>query len=223
MSATESRLSVAALISGGGTNLQALIDAAANRSMATEIAVVLSNQPDAAGLQRARDAGIPVEVVSHLDFADRESFDDAMAGKLDRYAPDLIVLAGFMRILGGKFVQNHAGRILNIHPSLLPAYAGLNTHQRVIDADESWHGCTVHFVTATLDGGPAIVQGRVPVLAADTADVLAARVLEVEHKIYPLAVAMIAAGRLQFQDGQPWLDGEPLAEPVQFHTGEVRL
>lgn len=223
MTTEASNLSVAALISGGGTNLQALIDAAGDGSLPANIVLVLSNNSDAGGLQRARDADIPTAIVSHNDYADRESFDDAVREALDRFDPDLIVLAGFMRILSETFVRHYEGRILNIHPSLLPDYTGLNTHQRVIDAGESWHGCTVHFVTAALDTGAPIIQGRVPVLAEDTAEVLAARVLEVEHRIYPIAVAMFAAGRLQYRDGRSWLDGAALLEPVRHHGSRIRL
>lgn len=217
------RLSVAALISGGGTNLQALIDAATDGSLGADIVVVLSNVADAGGLDRARKAGIPVEVLRQGEFPDRESYDEGIREVLGRYNPDLIVLAGFMRILGEKFVAGYEGRILNIHPSLLPKFVGLNTHQRAIDAAESRHGCTVHFVTATLDAGPPIIAGAVDVLPGDTADTLAARVLAVEHRIYPRAVGMIAAGRLEYRDGRVWLDGEVLEQPVNFLGCEIRL
>jgi phosphoribosylglycinamide formyltransferase-1 len=203
------------LISGGGSNLQAFIDAVQNRSLDLHLAVVLSNKPDAFGLQRARDAGIPIECVQNGDFDDRGSFDAAVAGILDRYQPDLVILAGFMRILSAAFVQRYAGRIINIHPSLLPKYPGLQTHQRAIEAADRWHGATVHFVTEELDSGPLIIQGRVPVSERDSADTLAARVLKIEHRIYPEAARLFASGRLAFRDGQAWLDGEPLAHPLQ--------
>ena len=209
-------LSLAALISGGGTNLQALIDAVQNRDLAASISVVLSNNADAWVFQRARAAGIPVEILDHGLYANREAYDDALRQVLDGYDPDLIVLAGFMRILSEKFVQRYAGRILNIHPSLLPKYTGLNTHARAIEAGESMHGCAVHFVTPTLDGGPPIIQGAVAIRKGDTPEELAARVLEIEHKIYPEAVSMIAAGRLEYKNEQAWLDGEALTEPVRW-------
>jgi phosphoribosylglycinamide formyltransferase-1 len=209
-------VSAAVLISGGGTNLQSFIDKVASGSLDLELAVVLSNKPAAAGLERARRAGIPVECVEHGDYPDRESFDAALVDTLDRYAPDLIILAGFMRILTPVFIEHFAGRIFNIHPSLLPKYPGLDTHQRAIDAGDEWAGSTVHFATEELDGGPAVIQGRVPVLPDDTADTLAARVLKVEHRIYPQAAALFAAGRLRYRDGAAWLDGERLDQPLQY-------
>ena len=210
------KVSAAVLISGSGTNLQSFIDKVASGSLDLELAVVLSNKPAAAGLERARQAGIPVECVKHGDYPDRESFDAALVDTLDRYAPDLIVLAGFMRILTPVFIDHFAGRIFNIHPSLLPKYPGLDTHQRAIDAGDEWAGSTVHFATEELDGGPPIIQGRVPVLPDDTADTLAARVLAVEHRIYPQAAALFAAGRLRYKDGGAWLDGERLDQPIQY-------
>ena len=207
---------VAILISGGGTNLQAFIDAVTDGSLDLEIQVVVSNQPDAFGILRARDAGIPTECVRNADFPDRAAFDDALADALERYTPDLLILAGFMRILTSAFVKRFEGKILNIHPALLPKYPGLNTHQRVIDAGEPWHGSTVHFVTEELDAGPLILQGRVAVLSDDTESVLSARVQAVEHKIYPEAAALFASGRLEFKNGESWLDGSRLVEPLQF-------
>ena len=210
------KVSAAVLISGSGTNLQSFIDKVASGSLDLELAVVLSNKPAAAGLERARQAGIPVECVKHGDYPDRESFDAALVDTLDRYAPDLIVLAGFMRILTPVFIDHFAGRIFNSHPALLPKYPGLDTHQRAIDAGDEWAGSTVHFATEELDGGPAVIQGRVPVLPDDTADTLAARVLAVEHRIYPEAAALFAAGRLRYKDGGAWLDGERLNQPLQY-------
>lgn len=211
-----SSLSAAVLISGGGSNLQAFIDEVASGQLDLELAVVLSNQPDAFGLERARRAGIETVCIRHQDFSGRALFDAALVDCLDRYQPGLIILAGFMRILTGAFVNHFSGRVLNIHPSLLPKFPGLDTHQRAIDAGEKWHGCTVHFVTEDLDGGPAIIQGRVPVMPDDSAEVLAARVLEVEHQIYPEAARMFASGRLECRDGSAWLDGERLDEPLQY-------
>ncbi len=211
---------MAILISGSGTNLQAFIDAVANGSLDVEIAVVLSNRADAYGLERARDASIPTECVQNDNYPDRAAFDEAMASALQRHKPDLLILAGFMRILGSMFVKRFEGRILNIHPALLPNYPGLNTHQRAIDAGDKWHGSTVHFVTEELDAGPMILQGRVPVLSDDTESLLSARVQAVEHKIYPEATALLASGRLELRDGESWLDGSKLDEPMQFN-GEI--
>lgn len=211
-----SNLSAAVLISGSGSNLQAIIDQVQAGRLDLDLAVVLSNQPDAYGLERAKKAGIATECIRHQDFAERALYDAALVECLDRYRPDLVILAGFMRILSGTFINHFSGRVLNIHPSLLPRFPGLDTHQRAIDAGDKWHGCTVHFVTEDLDGGPAIIQGRVPVMADDSAEELAARVLEVEHQIYPEAARMFAAGRLEYRDGDAWLDGARLAEPVQY-------
>ena len=208
---------VAILISGSGTNLQAFIDAISQGTLTVEIAVVLSNRPDAYGLTRARDANIPTECVQNENYPDRAAFDEAMATTLERYKPDLLILAGFMRILTSMFVKRFEGRILNIHPALLPNFRGLNTHQRAIDAGEKWHGSTVHFVTEELDAGPMILQGRVPVLCEDTESLLSARVQALEHKIYPEAAALFASGRLEFRNGESWLDDSRLDEPIQFN------
>jgi len=208
--------SAAVLISGSGSNLQALIDAVEGGELPLNICVVLSNQPAAAGLDRARHAGISAECIAHQDFPERSLFDAALVETLTKYEPDLIILAGFMRILTPLFIDHYAGRIVNIHPSLLPKYPGLDTHQRAIDAGDKWHGCTVHFVTEDLDSGAAIIQGRVPVLPDDTAHDLAARVLKVEHKIVPQAAALFAAGRLEFREGCAWLDGKKLEKPIMF-------
>lgn len=208
---------VAILISGSGTNLQAFIDAISQGTLTVEIAVVLSNRPDAYGLTRARDANIPTECVQNENYPDRAAFDEAIATTLERYKPDLLILAGFMRILTSVFVKRFEGRILNIHPALLPNFRGLNTHQRAIDAGEKWHGSTVHFVTEELDAGPMILQGRVPVLCDDTESLLSARVQALEHKIYPEAAALFASGRLEFRNGESWLDDSRLDEPIQFN------
>jgi phosphoribosylglycinamide formyltransferase-1 len=196
-----SRTRAAVLISGSGTNLQAFIDQVASGQLDLELSVVLSNQPDAAGLKRAKNAGISSECIRHQEYPQRKDFDAALVETLDRYQPELIILAGFMRILTGIFVNHFTGRVLNIHPSLLPKFPGLDTHQRAIDAGEKWHGSTVHFVTEDLDGGPPIIQGRVPVLSDDSAEELAARVLAVEHKIYPEAARLFAAGQVEYRDG----------------------
>jgi len=215
-----SRTSAAVLISGSGTNLQAIIDEVAAGQLDLDLSVVLSNQPDAAGLERARKADIGVECIRHRDYPERKLFDAALIETLDKFKPELIILAGFMRILTPTFINHFSGRVLNIHPSLLPKFPGLDTHQHAIDAGEEWHGSTVHFVTEELDGGPAIIQGRVPVMPDDSAAELAARVLAVEHRIYPEAARMFAAGRLECRDGATWLDGERLTEPLQYAGSE---
>jgi len=176
------------LISGRGSNMRSIIAAAEQGELNIDIAAVLSNRPDAAGLQFAHEAGISTAVIDHKLFESRESFDKAMAAEIDRYQPDFVILAGFMRILTAEFVDHFAGRLINIHPSLLPKFKGLHTHQRAIEAGETEHGASVHFVTAELDDGPVILQAKVPVLTNDNADTLAARVLEQEHLLYPAAI-----------------------------------
>ncbi len=198
--------SIVILISGRGSNMVALIDAAASGALPVRVAAVLANRPDAKGLEVAAAAGVVTRVVDHRLYADRESFDAAMAEAIDAYSPDLVVLAGFMRILSDGFVAHYEGRLINIHPSLLPSFPGLHTHQRALDDGVRVHGCTVHFVTPTLDHGPIVVQAAVPVLDGDDATVLAARVLEQEHRIYPLAVRWFAEGRLRLEDGRVRLD-----------------
>ncbi len=203
-------LRVVVLISGSGSNLQALIDGQKSGQLPIEIAAVISNRPGVRGLQRAEDAGIPALVLDHTRHDSREAFDTALRALIDEYRPGLVVLAGFMRILTPEFARHYEGRMLNIHPSLLPKYQGLHTHQRALDAGETEHGVTVHFVTAELDGGPSALQARVPVLPNDDADTLAARVQRQEHIIYPLAVEWFAQGRLRMESGQALLDNEPL-------------
>ena len=210
-------LPVVILISGRGSNLQAIIDAVARGTLAVDIRAVISNRPDAAGLQRATDAGIATAVVDHTLYADRLAFDQALQVCIDRYQPGLVILAGFMRILSADFVAHYRGRMLNIHPSLLPDFPGLNTHQRVLDAGCKLHGASVHFVTADIDGGPLVLQTRVLVHDDDSADSLAARVLEQEHHLYPLAIRWFAEGRLRLdENGQALLDGAILTEPRQL-------
>ncbi len=205
-------LPVAVLISGRGSNLKALI--AGQSDWPYRIVVVLSSVADAPGLALARDAGITTEVLEPKGFAGRAQYDRTLAALIDRYNPQLVALAGFMRILTPELVERYAGRMLNIHPSLLPRHPGLHTHRRVLEAGETEHGATVHFVTAGLDSGPRVVQVRVPVLPGDDAEILAARVLAGEHRIYPLAVGWFAAGRLRLRgDGYPELDGQPFADP----------
>lgn len=208
------RLPVVVLISGSGSNLQALIDRA-GKDLPIEIRAVISNEPDVFGLERARGAGITGRVLNHRDFPTREAYDAALQGLIDGFAPALVVLAGFMRILTPALVGRYRGRMLNIHPSLLPKFRGLHTHQRALDAGETQHGASVHFVTEELDGGPRVIQARVPVLAGDDADTLAARVLRQEHRIYPQAVRWFAEGRLRLgAAGVPLLDGVLLDRPI---------
>lgn len=191
------KLKLAVLISGSGTNLQALIDACQKPDFPAQIAIVLSNKADAYGLTRAKEAGLPTCVVSHTDYADRETFESAMLDALAPYSVDLVCLAGFMRVLTPHFIDHwHGGRLINIHPSLLPAYKGLNTHQRALDDKQTEAGCTIHYVVPDVDSGEIIVQKRVPILQHDTAKTLAARVLEQEHIAYPQAVETLAKARL---------------------------
>jgi len=210
------KLPTVILISGRGSNMQAILDRAARGELAVDVRAVISNKADASGLVSARAAGIHTEVLDHRDFGGREQYDSALQHLIDRYQPALVVLAGFMRILTPAFVRHYQGRLINIHPSLLPAFRGLNTHQRALDAGATEHGASVHFVTEELDGGPVIVQSRVPVHPNDTADSLAARVLHVEHALYPTAISWFAAGRLRFHAGSVILDDQVLAQPVQL-------
>jgi phosphoribosylglycinamide formyltransferase-1 len=218
---TQPPLSVIVLISGSGTNLQAIIDRA-KEDLPIEVRAVISNRPGAAGLQRAAEAGITTRVLDHTAYPDRESYDQALIELVDGFQPGLVVLAGFMRILTPAFVRHYSGRLLNIHPSLLPSYRGLHTHQRALDAGDRLHGVTVHFVTEELDGGPLIVQAQIPITPGDDADRLAARVLEKEHKLYPLAIRWFAERRLKLdEDGHVNLDGEQRSGPVVFAPDEA--
>ncbi len=202
---------VVVLLSGTGSNLQALIDSTRTGNSPVRIAAVISNRSDAYGLQRARDAGIATRALDHKAFEGREAFDTALIELIDAFNPKLVVLAGFMRILSPDFVRHYQGRLLNIHPSLLPKYKGLHTHQRALEAGDTEHGCSVHFVTEELDGGPLVVQAVVPVESDDSAQTLAQRVHTQEHRIYPLAVRWFAEGRLILGDQGALLDGQLLA------------
>jgi phosphoribosylglycinamide formyltransferase 1 len=202
--------SLVVLISGNGSNLQALIDQ--RQSGGFEISAVICNEPEAYGLKRAAQAGIPTVVLNHRDFTDREQFDQQLITRIDLYSPDLLVLAGYMRILSPIFVQHYHGRILNIHPSLLPAYRGTNTHQRVLDAGESIHGVSVHFVTEELDGGPVVLQVEIPIMAGDSKETLAKRIAAQEHRIYPEVVNWFCKGRLKLENSTVSLDGQQLPE-----------
>ena len=209
------RLAVVVLISGRGSNLQALIDAAAGGRLQADLRAVISNEANAAGLARAAAAGIDTRVVDHRAFNSRDAFDAALARCIDAFAPDLVVLAGFMRVLTPDFVQRYRGRLINIHPSLLPDFPGLDTHRRALQAGVAEHGVSVHFVTPQLDGGPVIARARVPVRREDEPDALAARVLAQEHRLLPEVVQWFARGRVALgTHGEILLDGQPLAAPV---------
>ena len=201
--------SIVVLISGNGSNLQALIDQADIHGY--RVGGVVCNNPAACGLQRAARAGIPAAIVEHGNYPDRESFDKALLASIDRFSPDLIVLAGFMRILGPSFVRKQAGKILNIHPSLLPEYPGLHTHRRVLEAGDTKHGVSIHFVNEQLDGGPVIARSRIAVREGDTEDSLTARVYRLEHDLYPRVAGWFAAGRLRLRDDGVYLDGAKLS------------
>jgi phosphoribosylglycinamide formyltransferase-1 len=210
-----SRKRVAVLISGRGSNMAALIEAAKDKNYPAEIALVVSNRPDAGGLATARAAGIATEIVDHAAFGkDRAGFERALQAVLGKHHIDLVCLAGFMRLLTPGFVGQWPERMLNIHPALLPAFKGLDTHKRALEAGVKVHGATVHFVVAELDAGPIITQGAVAVHADDSEATLASRVLAVEHRIYPLALKLVAQGRVRVVDGRCLIDGVPVADPA---------
>ncbi|MCW8884493.1 MAG: phosphoribosylglycinamide formyltransferase [Motiliproteus sp.] len=212
---------IVVLISGSGSNLQAIIDNVANGEIEADICAVISNVAGVKGLQRAEAVGINTHALNHKEYESREAFDVAMMRQIDDYQPDLVVLAGFMRILTSDFVRRYEGRMLNIHPSLLPKYRGLHTHRRALEAGDQEHGVTVHFVTEELDGGPLVIQAIVPVQTGDSEDDLAGRVLKQEHIIYPMAVKWFTEGRLSFNGGQVAMDGQPLPEGgLQLDTRE---
>ena len=208
-------LGIVTLISGRGTNLRAIIDAIADRTLPVDLRAVICNRPDAPGIELARRAGCEVTITDHRDFPSREHFDAALAEAIDGFDPELVVLAGFMRILTPGFVRRYAGRLINIHPSLLPEFPGLDTHARAIAAGAAVHGATVHFVTEALDGGPIIAQARVPVLADDDPDTLAARVLEREHVLLPRTLLWFAQRRIELVGNGVLIDGEP----AMTHSG----
>ncbi len=199
------------LISGNGTNLQAIIDSCEKKKSPAKIVGVICNEPTANGLIRAKNANIPTSVIDHRNFQKRSSFDDQLKDLIDGYDPNLVALAGFMRILGPRLTKYFLGKIINIHPSLLPCYPGLNTHARALADGVSEHGATVHFVTPELDSGPIILQCRIQVHATDTPDTLAQRVHQCEYKIYPRAITWFATGRLQLKQDQAHLDDEPIS------------
>lgn len=199
--------SIVILISGSGSNMQAIIDAVDSGDIPGHISAVISNRPDAFGLERAQSAGIHTELLDHTEFESREIFDLNLIRKIDAFEPDLVILAGFMRILTPDFVRRYSGKLINIHPSLLPKYQGLHTHKRAIEAGDTEHGASVHFVTEELDGGPVFIQAAVPVHNDDTPESLAKRVLIQEHKIFPIAAKWFMEGRIQLVNGIPHMDG----------------
>ena len=201
---------IAVLLSGRGSNFESLLKASRDGSLGGDIGLVISNRPAAGGLQIAQDAGIDTALIDHQQYPSRETFDHDLAGVVESISPDLVVLAGFMRILTTAFVERFAGKLMNIHPSLLPLYPGLHTHQRALENGDSRAGATVHYVTGELDGGPPVLQADVPIEAEDDARQLAARVLGVEHRIYPIAVRWHLSERLQFIDGRLYLDDKPM-------------
>lgn len=206
------------LISGRGSNMQAIVEA---QIPGAEVVAVIANKPDAAGIAWAEAQGIDTLVVTHKNYDSREAFDQALASFIDGYEADLVVLAGFMRILTAEFVHHFAGRLINIHPSLLPSFTGLHTHERALSEGVKVHGCTVHFVTADLDHGPIIIQATVPVLENDTADSLSARVLQQEHRIYPQAVRWLLDGRVQLRDGRVFINQAQFSEGTTFPLVEA--
>lgn len=209
------------LISGGGSNMLTIAKAVKEGIIDAEVSAVMSNRPNAGGLQKAADLDIHTDIVDHTLYPDRKDFDTALLRQIEEYQPDLIVLAGFMRILTPEFVRYFEGRLINIHPSLLPKYQGLHTHKRAIEAGDDEHGATVHFVTEELDGGPSIIQAVVPVLSSDTEEALQQRVLEQEHIIYPIAVKWFAEGRLKMKGNEVFMDNEQLPSTgVQLRSQE---
>ena len=203
------------LISGGGSNLQAFIDQINDGELDLDIKLVISNVAQAYGLTRANLAGINTECIDHKAFKSRLDFDQSLIASIDRVEPDIVILAGFMRILTPEFVNHFANKLVNIHPSLLPKFTGTNTHQRAIDAKEQWHGASIHFVIPELDAGPVILQGRLPIGEEDTAESLQSRIHKIEHRLYPTAVKWFCQGRLSIENGQVLLDGETSDSQLQ--------
>jgi phosphoribosylglycinamide formyltransferase-1 len=215
------RKRVAVLISGRGSNMAALIEAAKNKEYPAEIALVISNRPDAGGLPVAHSAGIATEIVDHTKFGkERAGFERAVHALLEKYRIDLVCLAGFMRQLTADFLEKWQLRILNIHPALLPAFKGLDTHKRVLEAHAKIHGATVHFVVPEIDSGPIIMQGAIAVRPNDSQEMLAIRVLKVEHRIYPLALKLVAEGRVRVENGRCLIDGVPVPDDTKESVGE---
>lgn len=215
MPATQTKLPVVILISGTGSNMQRLAELSLSGELPIEIKAVVSDRANARGLVTAAGLGIATATLNPKQFAERAQFDAALGDLVASYGPKLVILAGFMRILSSGFINRFADRMLNIHPSLLPRHRGLHTHQRALEAGDTEHGASVHFVNEELDSGAVIIQARIAVLPDDTAETLATRVLQQEHRIFPEAVQLIATGRLKYQDGKAWLDGQELREPIQ--------
>jgi phosphoribosylglycinamide formyltransferase 1 len=217
-----SRKRVAVLISGRGSNMAALIEAAKDKNYPAEIALVVSNKPDAGGLVTARTAGIATEVVDHARYGkDRAAFERALQAALEKHRIEIVCLAGFMRLLTPWFVGQWQNRLLNIHPALLPAFKGLDTHKRALEAGVKMHGATVHFVVSEMDSGPIVAQGAVAVLPDDTEEKLAARVLAVEHRIYPLALKLLAEGRIRVENGRCLIDGVPVPDAAELTPSDL--
>jgi len=210
-----SRLPIAILISGRGSNMRVIVERAAAGTLPVDVRVVVSDKPSAEGLSLAADMNIATRVLEPRDFPDRPAYDLALVELLRQFQPQLVLLAGFMRILTPQFIGAFAGRMLNVHPSLLPKYPGLHTHRRCLEAGDAAHGASIHFVTEQLDGGPVVLQAEVPVVPGDTEITLSARVQQAEHKIYPQAIDWFARGRLLLQNGRAWLDGKPLDAPLR--------
>lgn len=203
------------LISGSGSNLQAFIDQIDTGDLPIQLSLVISNKADAYGLERAKSAGIATAVVDHKRYASRLAFDQALIAAIDEVRPDIIILAGFMRILTPDFVNQYTNKLVNIHPSLLPKYPGTNTHQRALDAGDEWHGASIHFVVPEVDAGPIILQGRLPIMPNESAESLQQRIHKIEHQLYPQAIKWFAEQRLSFDAGKVLLDGETAAEQLQ--------
>ncbi len=216
MSPAKAPLPVVVLVSGYGSNLQAILDRVAAGTLSVDVRAVVSDKPDAQALKRARAAGVAVEILTTTEFPAKAAYDSALTAAVDRHSPALVVLAGFMRILGPEFVRRYLGRMLNIHPSLLPKHRGLHTHRRVLEAGDRVHGCSVHFVTEELDGGPVVAQAEVPVLAGDTEAELRSRVQRREHELFPEVIGWYANGRLRLEGQRALLDGVPLVMPEVF-------
>lgn len=215
------KASLVVLISGSGSNLQAIIEAIKSKQLHAEIKAVISNQATATGLDRASRENIPGYIVNHKAYPSREAFDQAMIQIIDPVKPDMVILAGFMRILSNNFIDHYHHRLLNIHPSLLPKYKGLNTHQQVIENNDTIHGASVHYVSHELDSGPIVIQAEIPVFTTDTAETLATRVLLEEHKIYPMAIKMHTQNRISFNKNQIQLDNQPLVSPMLWKDNKL--
>ena len=215
------KASLVVLISGSGSNLLAIIDAIKNNQLNAEIKAVISNRATASGLEHASRENISTHVVDHKQYPSRELFDQAMMQIIEPIKPELVVLAGFMRILSKDFIAKYQHRLINIHPSLLPKYKGLNTHQLAIDNKDEIHGASVHYVNFELDSGPVVIQAEVPVLTTDTAETLAARVLQQEHKIYPMAIQLHVSGRVRFDNEQLKFDNRPLTKPLLWKNNKL--